>query len=207
MIKELTLHDSEYIWALDAGHGNNTAGKRSPVWSDGSQLFEWEYVRRIRNSLIQLLDLYKVSYYIVNPEDKDISLIERTNRINNVATKVKNKVITLSIHGNAAGAESANGYEIFTSPGQTESDIIADVFFAHAESTHEFRMRRDKRDGDNDKEARFSMLTRTKGPAVLTETGFYTNEKECKKMLSDKFINKIAVMHLTAILECEKIKL
>lgn len=37
---------------LDAGHGYNTKGKRSPVWSDGSQLFEWEFnrdvVKRIR---------------------------------------------------------------------------------------------------------------------------------------------------------------
>ena len=32
---------------LDNGHGENTPGKRSPKWSDGSQLFEWEYAREI----------------------------------------------------------------------------------------------------------------------------------------------------------------
>jgi len=200
---KLVMYDSEYIWALDAGHGYDTPGKRSPVWSDGSQLLEWEYVRKIRNALIQLLDLYKISYYIVNPEDEDVSLTERSNRINNVRTKSGIEVITISIHGNAAGVESASGYEVYTSPEQTRSDIFAEVFFKHAEQSSEFKMRRDTTDGDNDKEARFAILVNTSGPAILTETGFYTNEHECKKMLDPAFINKIAVMHFTAIVECE----
>jgi hypothetical protein len=32
---------------IDNGHGENTPGKRSPVWEDGVQLFEWEYAREI----------------------------------------------------------------------------------------------------------------------------------------------------------------
>ena len=32
---------------LDNGHGKETSGKRSPIWSDGSQLFEWEFNRDI----------------------------------------------------------------------------------------------------------------------------------------------------------------
>ena len=35
------------IVILDNGHGEETAGKRSPVWGDGSQLFEWEFNRDI----------------------------------------------------------------------------------------------------------------------------------------------------------------
>ena len=30
---------------LDNGHGYDTPGKRSPIWPDGSQLFEWEFNR------------------------------------------------------------------------------------------------------------------------------------------------------------------
>ncbi|MCG9704983.1 hypothetical protein [Photobacterium damselae] len=39
------------LFILDAGHGGiingqyQTAGKRSPIWSDGSQLFEGEFKR------------------------------------------------------------------------------------------------------------------------------------------------------------------
>jgi N-acetylmuramoyl-L-alanine amidase len=194
------------IWALDAGHGSNTPGKRSPVWPDGTQLFEWEYVRKIRNEIIALLDLYQMSYYIVNPEDYDVGLTKRTNRINEVRKSSGIETITISIHGNAAGVESASGYEVFTSPGQTKSDPIAEIFYKHAENSGIFRMRPDLSDGDHDKEARFTILTKTNGPAILTESGFYTNHKECIKMMDRSYITKIGLMHFTSMLEIENIK-
>ena len=44
---------------LDNGHGENTPGKRSPKWSDGSQLFEWEYAREIAKGVYnQLQDFF-----------------------------------------------------------------------------------------------------------------------------------------------------
>jgi len=201
---KLVIGDSNYIWALDAGHGSDTPGKRSPVWADGSQLFEWVYVREIREKIIEMLELYNISYYVVNPEEYDIGLTERANRINHVRSKTGEEVVTISIHGNAAGVESASGYEVYTSPGRTSSDPIADVFFKHAEKTNLFRMRRDTSDGDNDKESRFTILTKTAGPAILTESGFYTNMIECKKMLTQKFISQVGAMHVTAILSVEE---
>ena len=36
---------------LDPGHGFNTEGKRSPVWEDGTQLFEWEFNRDIARAV------------------------------------------------------------------------------------------------------------------------------------------------------------
>ena len=40
---------------LDNGHGENTPGKRSPVWPDGTQLYEYEFnrdiARRVHNAL------------------------------------------------------------------------------------------------------------------------------------------------------------
>ena len=204
MVGKLVLNQkSDIIWALDAGHGIDTPGKRSPVWKDGTQLFEWEYVRKIRNTIIQLLDLYNMSYFIVNPEDYDIGLTERANRINKIGRDTGKKVITVSIHGNAAGVESASGYEVYTSEGQTSSDPIAEVFYKHAKMSSLFRMRQDTTDGDNDKEARFTILTKTVGPALLTESGFYTNELECRKMLTLDFVNQLGLMHFTAMLEIE----
>lgn len=34
---------------LDNGHGKETPGKRSPIWGDGSQLFEWEFTGTFEN--------------------------------------------------------------------------------------------------------------------------------------------------------------
>mgnify|MGYP000817767973 FL=1 len=39
---------------IDNGHGRATAGKRSPVWPDGKQLFEYEFNRDIALSLIHI---------------------------------------------------------------------------------------------------------------------------------------------------------
>ena len=40
---------------IDNGHGENTPGKRSPKWADGSQLFEWQYAREVANAVYNQL--------------------------------------------------------------------------------------------------------------------------------------------------------
>ena len=40
---------------LDNGHGNNTPGKRSPKWEDGTQLFEYEFNRDIVKRISAML--------------------------------------------------------------------------------------------------------------------------------------------------------
>ena len=49
------------IVILDNGHGEETAGKRSPVWGDGSQLFEWEFNRDIVRRIAAMLKADGVS--------------------------------------------------------------------------------------------------------------------------------------------------
>ena len=48
------------------------------------------------------------------------------------------------------------------------------------------------------------ILKSTNSAAVLTESGFYTNKAECKKMMGDKFREFIALIHFTAMLEIEE---
>ena len=51
---------SNYLWILDNGHGGiidgvyQTPGKRSPLWPDGTQLFEGEFNRAIVNRLVTM---------------------------------------------------------------------------------------------------------------------------------------------------------
>ena len=40
---------------IDNGHGRATAGKRSPVWPDGKQLFEYEFNRDIARRMHEAL--------------------------------------------------------------------------------------------------------------------------------------------------------
>ena len=67
---------------IDNGHGKDTLGKRSPVWADGSQLFEWRYAREIAVMLEQELTGRGIDAVRIVPEDTDISLRERCNRVN-----------------------------------------------------------------------------------------------------------------------------
>lgn len=52
---------------LDNGHGNETPGKRSPVWPDGSQLFEYEFNRAIVHRIACLLAHKGITFDIIAP--------------------------------------------------------------------------------------------------------------------------------------------
>ena len=187
------------IVLLDNGHGKDTAGKRSPVWADGSQLFEYEFNRDIVRRIAEKLDLYGIPYRILVPEENDISLSERVKRANQIAKDNDGKVYVLSIHANAGGG---TGWEVYTSPGQTPADAIATVFFEEAgrEFYHDgWRMRFDYADGDPDKESAFYILKHTSCPAILTENFFMDTEKDCRFIMSDDGRERIANMHVAAI--------
>lgn len=173
---------------LDAGHGNNTAGKRSPIWSDGTQLFEWEFNRDIVRRIQKAIPECKILVH----EDYDVSLAERCHRANQYTD-----AILISIHANAGGG---TGWECYTSLGQTGADKYASILFREAEDAFPYkRMRKDFSDGDPDKEENFYILKHTKCPAILTENFFMDNEDECKLLMSDYGRFQIAEMHIKAI--------
>lgn len=206
MNNEVLINDSPYVWLLDNGHGEDTPGKRSPVWKDGIQLLEYKFNRKIVLLLSQFLCSSHFNYKILVPEDNDITLGERTRRANVFAKANPNKkCVLISIHGNAFGNEKASGIEVFTTPGQTKSDEYANVFYKYLQKLG-WKMRPDLSDGDTDKEERFYILQATSMPALLTESGFYTNEMECKKMMDINWQIRIAAAHFNAIKEIEDVK-
>ncbi|KJG56860.1 cell wall hydrolase [Photobacterium kishitanii] len=191
---------------LDPGHGgiiNNiyqTPGKRSPIWSNGSQLFEGEFNRAITQGISQILTLHGIENKIIVPEREDISLQTRVNRANHLAFQYPNhRCVLISVHANAGGG---SGFEIYTSRGQTHSDIIADHLTRAFR--HEFPnkpLRSDYSDGDSDKECDFYILRKTKMAAVLTENFFMDNEIECCLILMQpQGRQKIIDYHVQGIL-------
>lgn len=184
---------------LDNGHGNNTAGKRSPVWSDGKQLFEYEFNRDIVRRIAAQLDAAGIPYRILVPEETDISLGERCRRANKIYEETEGDCFLLSIHANAGGG---TGWEVYTSPGQTKADPMATVFYKEAEKEFApdgWRIRADYSDGDPDKENAFYILMHTKAPAILTESFFMDTEKDCRFLMSENGQQRIANMHVAAI--------
>ncbi len=185
---------------LDNGHGGlidgeyQTPGKRKD-WGNGNIIYEGEFNRAIVNGIIQELTLLKIPYVNIAPEYWDVRLETRMRRANIYAHR---KCFYLSVHSNAGGG---SGSEIFTSPGNTKSDQIATVFGETYQS--EFpnrRLRTDFTDGDLDKERRFYVLTRTKMPAILTESFFMDNREEFDSVLMTSAGRaKIIKYHVDAI--------
>lgn len=91
----------------------------------------------------------------------------------------------ISLHCNSFASPSAKGFEIWTAPGQTESDRLATEIFEEVQAALPMlTMRADYSDGDPDKEARFTVLTATNMPSVLIEFGFISNGEDAV-MLAD----------------------
>lgn len=200
---KLQKFNSKTLVILDNGHGIDTPGKRSPAWSNGTQLFEWRFNRNIVDYIVELLDIANISYCKLVEEDKDISLQDRVNRANSIYSKTNDiyDVYLVSVHGNAAENTSANGVEVWTSKGQTKSDRIA-VHFYNELSKLGWRMR-PTNSFKVDREEDFYILKNTVCPAVLTENGFYTNEEECTKMNEYYWQKQIALFHFNAIKDIE----
>ena len=173
---------------LDNGHGMDTPGKRSPIWEDGSYLLEWKYCRAMVKEIAKGLKALDIPCHILVPEDNDIPLrtrIQRTNRI--AAQNGISQTLLVSVHLNAAQSiNSASGWEIHTSPGETQSDEFARVFWSTAKELlgDKFQMRGDFEDGNPDRDSSFAIIRDTACPAVLTENLFMNNEKDCRFLMS-----------------------
>lgn len=179
---------------IDAGHGIDTAGKRSP---DG--LFrEYYWNRQIADMLLVNLLALGLDAELVVTETNDIPLKTRTQRVNRICNRVGvENVMLISIHSNAAGDGSrwmnAKGWSCYTSPGETKSDSIAECLYDAFEAEFPERtIRKDYSDGDRDWEANFYMLTKTKCPAVLVENFFYDNREECTWLMQHDTKERIA---------------
>lgn len=189
---------------LGNGHGKTTPGKRSP---DG-RLLEWKYTREIAVEVVKRLRAQGYDADLVVPEDADVSLTERANRVNAYCSRLGTaNVAFVSIHCNAAGNGpwmNARGWEAWTSVGQTQGDKLAECLYDAAEEvlkplSPNIPIRVDKTDGDRDKESNFTVLTKTKCAACLTENMFMDNREDVEWMLSPCGRDAIARIHVEGL--------
>lgn len=150
------------IVVIDAGHGGKDSGALGPK---GQR--EKDVVLSVAHLLgAMIADIATVIF--TRKDDTFIELGERA-RIANAAKAT----LFLSIHCNSGPPGQGDGYEVFTSPGQTKSDQFAtNLFIPYANEFPDLRKRMDLGDGDEDKEEKFTVLTRTDMAAALFELEF-----------------------------------
>lgn len=188
---------------MDNGHGNNTAGKRSP---DGT-LLEYQYTRDMAKSVFNVLKALGYNVELLVPEVYDVSLTERVRRVNKRCEEYgASNVLVLSIHVNAAGDGSkwlnARGWSVYTSKGKTKSDELATIMYEEAEKLHiDFKVRKDMSDGDADWEENFTILSKTKCAAVLSENFFMDNRDDVAFLQSPCGKEIVKTIHVNAVIK------
>lgn len=207
------------IELYDNGHGIDTRGKCSP----DMRLREYKKARELVKDIVSRRRAMGYDARILVPEDKDVSLVERCRRVNDICRQEgKSNVLLVSVHCNAAGGDgkwkSAGGWCAYTSPGQTQADVLATHLYNAAETalasyikdfpirkaqgdydSRQRPIRTDYSDGDPDYEARFYILVHTICPAVLTESLFQDNKADCDFLLSAEGHNAIVNLHVNGV--------
>ena len=179
---------------LDAGHGIDTLGKRSP---DGAFL-EYKWNREVAELAYALLEEHGFDVDFVVTETNDIPLKTRVRRVNEICSlHGSHNVLLLSIHSNAAGMGAswmnAKGWSAYTTKGKTKSDVAAKCLYDSFEEEFKERViRRDWSDGDPDWEEDFYIIKKTSCPAVLLENFFYDNKEECSFLLMEQTKRRVA---------------
>lgn len=165
---------------LDNGHGSNTSGKCSP-----NGLFrEYKWARDIVKRLHVKLNNMGIMTFNVTPEEQDVALSVRVNRINKKYAELKKEgyeCILISVHNNAAGNDkkwhTACGWSVYVSKNSSaKSKELAKLLYEQCEA----RNLKGNRWTPPGKywEANYTILAKTNCPAVLTENMFMDNKTD-----------------------------
>ena len=164
---------------IDAGHGFDTPGKRSP---DGER--EWSFNNKVALSAIARLKTYK-DVEILRVDDPtgktDVPLKTRTD----LANKWKADVYA-SIHHNALNGKwgKHSGIETYTTDNPQASSKSQEI----AKVVHP-RIVMAMGIGDRGmKQANFHVLRESNMPAILTEGGFMDSTVDIKKLRDDNYL-------------------
>ncbi|MFC4320620.1 N-acetylmuramoyl-L-alanine amidase [Litchfieldia salsa] len=165
---------------IDAGHGYQTAGKRSK-----NGMKEYEFNRKVAMFVQELfLDYSGLSLYFVHSDQRDIPLKERVNKANQLKAD-----LYISIHANAFGSgewNSANGIEtfIFSSRPKEALDLAISV-------QKQLILKTNRKDRGV-KAADYYVLRETAMTAILCECGFMTNKEEAQLLMTESYQRKCA---------------
>ncbi len=199
---------------LDAGHGGiDSNGKyvtapnkqfehASGTFHNGGWFYEGVWNRKLTDLVAKKLSNLGIQHLIVSHEYLDLSLSYRVKMANWYHRNFK-KGIFISNHSNASGSHRARGFEVYTTPGKTKSDSIAEKHWENVKDLlgDTIKMRPDTSDGDHDKEARFYVIKNTVMPAILVEHLFFDNKDDAKLLMKDLIVEQFAEAQVRTIID------
>lgn len=184
---------------LDAGHGSDTAGKRSP---DG-RLREYAYAREIALRVENSLKSKGYDVERIVPEETDVPLSERVARANKIYQANGKQAFLVSIHCNAAGNGSAwmaaRGWAVYIDPTASQNSKRLATAIANAAEDAGLKVRKET-NAHNYWVSSLYICKHTNCPAVLTENLFQDNKEDVEFLLSEEGKQVITDLHVNGII-------
>jgi N-acetylmuramoyl-L-alanine amidase len=182
---------------IDPGHGAPDPGARGRMSNEADINFDVAVeLSKILSSMGIVASLTRTGSKRIHRDNRNLDLSARPGMANRLKADA-----FISIHCNGAVAPEANGFEIYTIPGQDNSDKLATAIFdSWSKAFPSQRKRTDYRDNDPDKEANLKVLREANCPAVLVELGFITNPQE-EQFLIDRHNQNVMALAIAAGIE------
>ena len=181
---------------LNSGHGEDTAGKRSPFVPPG--VVEYAFNRSVAMGILELAPSAKVDVVHLDPEYDAVPLEEIVRRANAFYEK-DNDCIFISIHANAAEGgethwvENAAGATVLVSPRAGDISRAFGLLAVKSIAKNAVMENRGVKERD------LYVLNKTVGPAIITENGFMTHSAEATKLASEYWRRKVSLAHIEAM--------
>ncbi|MCR8965591.1 N-acetylmuramoyl-L-alanine amidase family protein [Brevibacillus halotolerans] len=171
-----------YLIVVDAGHGGHDVGAKGTVGN-----YEKDFTLAVANRLVEYLKQHKEFQVIATRStDTYLTLKERTDIANEIDADV-----FISVHANSFNPETRGTETYYYNQNSLD---LARVVHKHLLAATQFPDRKVKQNN-------FYVVKNTKMPAVLTETGFLTNQIENTQLMSPQFQDKVAKSLADAIFE------
>jgi N-acetylmuramoyl-L-alanine amidase len=202
------LTKDQFCVFLDAGHGGidpfgnyTTNGKKykhvTGKFHEGTTFYEGVSNRIITEKVKRKLQEKGYFVVVVNHPYLDTTLTNRVKRANQMSKAFLHSIY-ISNHSNAGGG---SGFEIYTSPGITRSDKLAQFYWDNMkkEFGDEILFRPNTTSIYQAKEAKFYVLINTSMPAILTEHMFFDNIDDATLLMNQSFIDRIVKVQVESV--------
>ncbi len=193
-----TEEKTVYTVIIDAGHGGRDGGASA----DDDGTLEKDLNLAVAKKLSALLESANVR--TVMTRESDIELADPSSdhkkrddlNARLALAEEQENAIFVSIHMNKFPVEKYSGLQVYYSPNNTESAVLADRIQADSTVLNTANARKTKAADDN-----IYLLSHLEIPAVLVECGFLSNFAEKELLKTDDYQKKLAMSIYTSIIQ------
>lgn len=184
---------------IDAGHGGGDGGTQS-----SSGILEKDINLEIAQKLCCIFDSFGYDTLMVRTDDSLLSDPQSSTVRQKKVSDIRNRMeiiekhpdsIFLSIHQNYFSQAKYNGTQVFYSPNNDQSRLVAQsVQSAVVEVLQKDNDRRIKKSGTE-----IYLLYHAKSPAIMVECGFLSNPGEAQLLNDEEYQKKLSLAIATGV--------